>query len=109
MVIVNCDTTSEEDCKTNPSLPGCEQNCKTNPEMEGCQQLPNTGPLEIILAIIVIAGIGGGGYYLYRTRKTLKTAESVAKGEEAKHKDTPEEHKGTPEDPSSQKPDNMVQ
>lgn len=71
-----------EDCATNPNLPGCqEKNCKTNPEMEGCQQLPNTGPLEIVLAVIIIAGIGGGGYYLYRSRRTLKTVENVAKGE----------------------------
>ena len=31
--------------------------------------------------IVIIIGIGGGGYYLYRTKKTLKTAESVARGE----------------------------
>ncbi|MBR3052078.1 isopeptide-forming domain-containing fimbrial protein [Candidatus Saccharibacteria bacterium] len=72
----------EEDCTTNPNLPGCqEKNCKTNPEMEGCQALPNTGPVEIVLAIIIVLGIGGGGYYLYRTRKTLNKVESVAKGD----------------------------
>ena len=70
------------DCTTNPDLPECqEKNCKTNPEMEGCSELPNTGPVEIIMAIVIIIGIGGGGYYLYRTKKTLKTAESVARGE----------------------------
>ena len=76
---------TEENCKNNPNLPGCqptEENCKTNPELEGCKELPNTGPLEIVMAIIIIAGIGGGGYYLYRTKRTLKTTESVAKGEE---------------------------
>ena len=60
----------------------CEKNCITNPEMEECQELPNTGPLEIIMAIIVIAGIAGGGYYFYRTKKTLKTVENNAKGED---------------------------
>lgn len=77
------------------------KDCTTNPEMEGCQELPNTGPVEIIMAIIIIAGIGGGGYYLYRTKRTLKTAENVAKGEELK---------GAKEikEASSQKPDNMV-
>ena len=89
-----------DDCTTNPSLPECK-NCATNPEMEGCQELPNTGPLEIVLATVIIAGIGGGGYYLYRTRKALKTVEHNVKGEDASaatgsHKD------------SSQKPDNMV-
>ena len=70
--------------------------CATNPEMEGCQELPNTGPLEIVLAIVIIAGICGGGYYFYRTRKTLKTVEGNVSGKDA------------PKEDSSQKPDNMV-
>ena len=70
-----------DNCETNPGLPECkEQNCKTNPELEGCQELPSTGPLEIVMAAVIIAGIGGGGYYLYRTRKTLSKVESTAKG-----------------------------
>ena len=70
-----------EDCEISPNLPGCqEKNCKTNPEMEGCQELPNTGPLEIILAIIIVAGIGGAGYYFYRTKKTLNKVEKKATG-----------------------------
>lgn len=86
-----------EDCATNPDLPECkdpeepEKNCKTNPEMKGCQELPNTGPLEIIMAIVILFGIGGGGFYLYRTRKTLRTVEDVVSGKD-----------------SSQKPDDMV-
>ena len=73
-----------DNCETNPGLPECqpEKNCKTNPEMEGCQELPNTGPLEIILAIVIIAGIGGAGYYFYRTKKTLKTVENEATGKD---------------------------
>ena len=83
----DCETNPElpecqPDCTTNPDLPEC-QDCTTNPNLEGCQELPNTGPLEIVMAIIIILGIGGGGYYLYRTKKTLKTAENVAKGEES--------------------------
>ena len=87
-----------EDCTTNPDLPECkEKNCITNPEMEGCQELPNTGPLEIVMAIIIIAGIGGGGYYLYRTKRTLKTAENVVKGEnEIKPEVKPDISKDTP-------------
>ncbi|MBR3137916.1 DUF11 domain-containing protein [Candidatus Saccharibacteria bacterium] len=101
-----------DNCETNPSLPECqEKNCKTNPEMEGCQELPNTGPLEIVMAIIVILGIGGGGYYLYRTRKTLNKVEKTAKGEKPAEKaeDKPEvkESEQITKD-SSQKPDNMV-
>ena len=72
-----------DDCESNPGLPECqEKNCKTNPEMEGCQELPNTGPVEIIMAIVIIIGIGGGGYYLYRTQKTLKTVEGNVSGKE---------------------------
>jgi uncharacterized repeat protein (TIGR01451 family) len=83
----DCDEPDEplDDCESNPGLPECqEKNCKTNPEMEGCQELPNTGPLEIVLAIVIITGIGGGGYYLYRTQKTLKTVENSVSGKDAK-------------------------
>ena len=64
--------------------------------MKGCQEIPNTGPLEIVMAAVIIAGIGGGGYYLYRTKKTLKTVETAAKGsdsvvESIDSKDTPKE------------------
>ena len=96
-----------DNCETNPGLPECqEKNCKTNPEMEGCQELPNTGPLEIVLAIVIIGGIGGAGYYFYRTRKNLKTVENGVAGKDAKDLNTPEETSG-PED-SSQKPNDMV-
>lgn len=88
-ILVACDEpepeTPVEDCKNNPNLPGCqEKNCKTNPEMEGCKELPNTGPLEITLAVIIILGLMGGGYYYYRTHKTLKTVENTVKGDEPK-------------------------
>ena len=70
-----------DNCDTNPALPEC-QNCATNPNLEGCQELPNTGPVEVIMAIVIIAGIGGGGYYLYRTNKVLNKVNSdiVEKG-----------------------------
>lgn len=120
MVTVSCEPTPEDctnnpnlpgcqDCTTNPDLPGCqEKNCKTNPEMEGCQELPNTGPLEIVLAIVIIAGLGGGGYYLYRTHKTLKKVESGVSGKDnatgkSKTKTTSPESKSTKTD-STQTP-----
>lgn len=88
-----------DDCTTNPALPECQKkDCATNPEMEGCQTLPNTGPLEIVLAIVIIAGIGGGGYYFYRTRKALKAVQGGVSG-----KDAP-----GPQDTSSQNPGDMV-
>ena len=77
-----------DNCEINPGLPECqEKNCATNPEMEGCQELPNTGPLEIVLAILIIAGIGGAGYYFYRTKKTLKTVEGDVTGKDDKVKE----------------------
>ena len=39
-------------------------------------ELPSTGPVEIILAAVIVIGIAGGGYYLYRTNKTLKKVNS---------------------------------
>ena len=83
-----------DNCDTNPGLEGCdkpepEKTCKTNPEMEGCQELPNTGPVEIAMAAVILLGIGGGGFYLYRTRKTLKDVEKEVTGDATKT--TPEE------------------
>ena len=73
------------DCENNPGLPECQQKtCATNPEMEGCQELPNTGPVEIIMATVIIIGIASGGYYLYKTQKTLKTVEGDVSGKEPK-------------------------
>lgn len=82
--------------KKDDCVPVEEKTCKTNPEMEGCQEIPSTGPLEIVMAVIIVLGLGGGGYYLYRTRKTLKAVEDDVSGKDS-DKD------------SSQKPDNMVQ
>ena len=112
-VLVSCADEEEPDepgstCATNPEMDGCqgEKNCATNPEMEGCQEIPNTGPVEIILAIVVIAGIGGGGYYLYRTKRTLKTVENNISGKKANKANQAKDSKA-PED-SSQKPNDMV-
>ncbi len=106
--VYNCETDptlpecQTPDCTTDPSLPGCEKNCKTNPEMEGCGELPNTGPVEIAIAIVIILGIGGGGYYLYRTHRALKTVEDSVSGKDNKPDSS------NPTDTPSQKPDNMI-
>ena len=101
-----------DDCTTNPGLPECQKTCITNPEMEECQELPNTGPLEIVLAIVIIAGICGGGYYFYRTKKALKNAEGNVSGkkkvednkaEEASTKEAESEAKTESEKSSSEK------
>ena len=94
-VKVLCDDTppTEEDCKTNPNLPGCSEiitpvkptpeECNNNPNLEGCDlpdSIVSTGPLEIAMAAVVIISIGGAGFYLYRTRRTLRTVEDVVTG-----------------------------
>lgn len=73
--------TVEDSTKINVVKADCQKTCATNPEMEGCQKIPNTGPLEIVMAIIIILGIGGGGYYLYRTKKNLKKVSDAVKGD----------------------------
>lgn len=85
-VKVTCDEPTEEDCSTNPSLPGCnvtppqEENCDTNPNLPGCNlpsSIVQTGPLEIAMAVLVALGIGGAGFYFWRTKHALKTVESA--------------------------------
>ena len=89
-------------CETNPELPECQPTCATNPEMEGCQELPNTGPMQITLAAIIAVGIISGGYYFYRTKKTLKTVENAAKGENSQpmSSDNQEEQNNNSNDPN---------
>lgn len=90
-VLVSCNDEPEPDepgstCETNPDMDGCqveEKNCITNPEMAGCKELPNTGPVEVIMATVIIIGICSGGYYLYRTQKALKTVEGSVFGKKA--------------------------
>ena len=46
--------------------------------LDACQipdELPSTGPVEVVIAIVIIAGIGGAGYYFYRTNRSLKHVE----------------------------------
>lgn len=67
-------TATRDDCNV------IVKTCATNPEMEGCQELPNTGPAEIVMACVIVAGIAGGGYYFYRTRKTIRALEGGVSG-----------------------------
>lgn len=50
------------------------------PEEELPSEIVNTGPLEIVLAMVIIMGIGGAGFYLYRTHHALKTVEDEVSG-----------------------------
>lgn len=105
--LVNTVTVSTNDgnktasAKVTATKDGCTpppDDCTTHPERPECQEIPNTGPVEIAMAIAIVLGIGGGGYYLYRTRKTLKTTEAVAKGQDAAEEVKAKEDK--PETPS---------
>ena len=80
-------TVTKTDCTPPPED---WDNCETNPALPECQlpeELPSTGPVEVVIALVILAGIGGGGYYFYRTRKTLKTVKSSVSGDggTAKH------------------------
>lgn len=65
-----------------------EDSATVKVQRDDCEGLPDeivsTGPLEITMAVVIILGIGGGFFYLYRTRKTLKTVEKTVSGEEPK-------------------------
>lgn len=72
-----------EDCTTNPDLPGCKKDCTTNPELPECQTIPDTGPVEIVLAIIIVLGLCGAGFYFWRTHKKVKAVENKVSGKSA--------------------------
>ncbi|MBR2837118.1 DUF11 domain-containing protein [Candidatus Saccharibacteria bacterium] len=97
----SCEVVPNEDpCAADPTLPGC-----------GSEELPkeivSTGPLEVALACIVVLGIAGAGFYLYRTRRALKTVENKVTGKDApSDKDestTTDEGQPTDEPPSDDK------
>ncbi len=53
--------------------------------------LPDTGPAEIILAVIVVLAIGVGGYYLVKSSSTLHKIKKTETGKEkAEKKEKPE-------------------
>ena len=66
-------------CDLDPTLPGCVKYPDQEPE-DLPDQIVNTGPVEVIMAIVIIAGIAGGGFYLWRTKHTLKTVEGEVSG-----------------------------
>ncbi len=50
------------------------------PEEELPKEIVKTGPAEIVMAVIIVLAIGAGSFYLWRTRRTLKTVESTVSG-----------------------------
>lgn len=65
----------EEPKPVKPSEPKPQKPVEPTPN-----ELPETGPAEIAMAVVVLLGIAGAGYYLYKTRRTLRTVEKVATG-----------------------------
>lgn len=91
-----CNPAAVEDCETNPSLPGCTEDTPEDTPEETPTTIVNTGPVQIIMAIVVVLAILGGGFYLWRTRRTLKHVEKTVKGENTSQKES--EHKDDPQD-----------
>lgn len=73
---VEIKVTRTEDCDEEPP----HTDCTDHPDAPECNELPKTGPVEIAMAIAITLGIAGGGYYFYRTKKSLKTIEGTAIG-----------------------------
>ncbi len=61
------------------------------PTPETPTEIVETGPLQIAMAAVVVVAIGGAGFYLWRTRRTLKTVENVVTGGNATAQATPSE------------------
>lgn len=61
----DCDLVTPPDTPEDPGLP---------------EEIVSTGPVEIILAVAILLGIAAGGFYLYRTKKTLRAVEKKVSG-----------------------------
>lgn len=95
----NTDGSAEDDATVTVDCGEKKTDCEETPDAPECK-FPETGPVEIVMAIAIALGIGGGGYYFYRTKKSLATVEASAKGEEkaaGSGKETAE--KKAPEEP----------
>ncbi len=77
--------TVDGDCTPTPT-----PDCTTNPELPECQRIPDTGPVEIIMATIVVLGLCGAGFYFWRTQRALKTVENKVSGKTPEAPKAPE-------------------
>ncbi len=55
-----------------------------NPGNNTPSELPNTGPGEIVMAVLIVLTIGGGGFYLYRSQKMLRKVSAGVGGVQQK-------------------------
>lgn len=58
---------------------------------EVSKEIPHTGPVEVAMAIAIAVGLGGGLFYLYRTRRTLKKVTDSVKGNNIDAGDAPKD------------------
>ena len=114
-VIVSCEEEEpDDDCIANPNLEKCQDNPDDpddpddpenpdnpddpdgpnhpdNPDNPNDPDTPeeivNTGPVEIVMAIIIVLGIGVGGLYYYRTTKVLSIVKKKVSGVDSDHKE----------------------
>lgn len=68
-------------------------------EPETPEEIVNTGPVEIALAVVILLGIAGGGFYFYRTKKALKDVENEVSGKKTEEI-KPEENENNEKDAS---------
>ena len=73
---------------------------ESTPEESLPDKIVDTGPIEIVLAIIIVLAILGAGFYFWRTRRTLKEVENKVSGKESDDEKNNEETKNL-----NQKPD----
>lgn len=114
LVSLKCDPITIEKiedapCDLDSTLPGCAESPNPAPE-ETPDRIVNTGPVEIVLAVIIVLGIAGGGFYFWRTRHTLRTVENRVSGKSTSAKDQPKDQpksqtQDQPKDASGKTPD----
>ena len=77
----NTDGSIDDDATVTVDCEEEKHDCSETPDAPECK-MPETGPVEIVMAIVIALGICGGGYYFYRTKKSLATVEASARGSE---------------------------
>lgn len=71
----------------------------TNPDDPGTpSEIVNTGPVEIVLAVIIVLSISFAGFYLYRTGYALHLTKKAVSGKSSKSDDAPAKTTDEPKD-----------
>ena len=72
---------NSKDQQSDTTIVNVDECTTPTPPPETPKEIVETGPLEITMAAIVALGIAAGGFYLFRTRRALKTVKSAVVGE----------------------------